>query len=357
MVADCYTQLKKKKSTMKLPVYKDSSKKGEDGITILKRIVENELKWVFRVNHKEHDFGIDAYFDIISETNQITGKTIAVQVKTGLSYFKEKNEYGWIYRGSISHLNYYLNHQIPVIIIIVDEIKSKAFWCLCDASKTESAGKNWKIIIPFTKEMNAESKSELLEHISPVRDYASQLESFWKENKLIKESGRISIKIDREFVENNSPHELISLFERLQVNSDVIAKTREKVDIFIDGYNDDPRELTEIPEFCNWLKDIFNKVNGWSYFLAKENTAFFLRLIVLVHVKFKEVGGIVVGELGIPAKNVELETIGIIPIIEMLYDDLNKFTEKHNIPEEINKEISKNLFEYLTGKRSLIEEK
>lgn len=74
---------------MKLPNYNNSSKKGEDGITIIKSIVEKELDWIFRPNHKEHDFGIDAYLDVIAEFGQVTGKTIAAQVKTGESYFKE----------------------------------------------------------------------------------------------------------------------------------------------------------------------------------------------------------------------------------------------------------------------------
>ena len=43
-------------------------------------------------NHKENDFGIDAFIDVIAEFGQVTGKTIAAQVKTGSSYFKEKNE-------------------------------------------------------------------------------------------------------------------------------------------------------------------------------------------------------------------------------------------------------------------------
>jgi hypothetical protein len=80
---------------MELPKYSQSSKTGEDGITIVKNIVENELKWVFRKNHQENDFGIDAYFDVISEIGQVTGKSIAVQIKTGKSYFTEKKRF-WL---------------------------------------------------------------------------------------------------------------------------------------------------------------------------------------------------------------------------------------------------------------------
>jgi len=342
---------------MKLPIYRDTSKKGEDGITILKRIVEKELHWIFRVNHQEHDFGIDAYFDIVTELNQITGKTIAIQVKTGKSYFKEKNSFGWIYRGEMSHLNYYLNQEIPVIIVIVDEIKTKAYWCLCDASRTEAAGKNWKITIPFDKELNSEAKKELLNYVSPVRDYASQLENFWKLNAELKSSDRILIKIDREFVENNSPYELLAVIERLKVNSEIISKTKEKIDINIDGYDYDSRELMDIPEFRNWLKEIFNEINGWTYFLSKDRNAQFLKLIFLVHMKFDKVGDLFTGELGLLSQKVEFDIEDAVPILEMLYSDLNIFCEKHNIPKEVNVEISSNLIEYLIGKRPILNKK
>ena len=121
---------------MKLPKYDGPAKKGEEGATIVKAIVEEDLKWIFRKNHQENDFGIDAYIDLITDKNYVTGKSIAIQIKTGDSYFKEQNETGWIFRGKLKHLNYYLNHDIPVIIVLVDDQNKSAYWCLCDPSKT-----------------------------------------------------------------------------------------------------------------------------------------------------------------------------------------------------------------------------
>src|SRR5690606_38789467 len=155
--------------------YNISARTGDNGMSILRRIVQNELSWIFRVNHNETDFGIDAYFDVIINRYEVTGKTIATQVKTGKSYFSEKNELGWAYRGKISHLNDDLHHDIAVIIIIVDEKSELAYWNICDPNKIESAGQNWKITIPFKNNLNSNSKDELIKYISPINDYASQL--------------------------------------------------------------------------------------------------------------------------------------------------------------------------------------
>src|SRR5688572_20014221 len=88
---------------------------GEKGVTVLKEIIEATLGWIYRPNHLENDFGIDGYMDIITDTGQITGKSIAFQLKSGDSYFEEQNEIGYIYYGERKHLNYYLNLEIPML--------------------------------------------------------------------------------------------------------------------------------------------------------------------------------------------------------------------------------------------------
>jgi hypothetical protein len=78
----------------------------------------------------------------------------------------------------MSHLNYYLNHDIPVIIILVNENDKKAFWCYCDPNKTEKAGNKWKITIPYNQEFTKVVKDNLLKYVSPLLDYVSQLDNF-----------------------------------------------------------------------------------------------------------------------------------------------------------------------------------
>lgn len=330
---------------MELPRYQNSSKTGEDGITILKRFVETELNWIFRPNHKEYDFGIDAYFDIITEYGNVTGKTIAVQVKTGPSYFKEKNEFGWIYRGEMSHLNYYLNHDIPVIIVLVDEITGKIFWTHCDPNKTEKAGLNWKITIQFSQELKSQSKEELLKYVGPVKDYASQMDNFWQTNKAIRDAGIILFIVERQDIEKKGYENLLLGIERLFVSPEIIKEIKEKVDILINGYNDDPRELRDIPEVRIWVKNVFKGINGWAYFLVKRKPAQFLQVMQLCNMKFTPF----IDKEG--RKQLEIDLVSGIPFLEKMYADLNEFTEKNNIPIEINKEVSENLVTFLMGKK------
>lgn len=332
---------------MELPRYQKNSKIGEDGITVIKRIVESDLSWIFRPNHQEHDFGIDAYIDVVSEIGHVTGKTIAIQVKTGDSYFKEQNDFGWVFRGQMSHLNYYLNHDIPVLIILVDAKKQKAYWCHCDPNKTELAGENWKITVPESQELNINSKQEFLQFISPVKDYASQLEYFWKMNKTIQGAGILALIVDKPEIESMDCENILTAFERIQINPELIKSKRNKVDIWIHGYNDDPRELFQIDEVINWISKFLENVNGWAYFLSIINGASFLRVAQLCKMRFIEIPNSEYIENGVRRRRVEIDLTSGQEFLDLFFNDLNTFCDVHKIRDEINIEITESVVKYL----------
>ena len=334
---------------MKLPNYNPKSEIGENGITIVKRIVENEFHWIFRKNHQEHDFGIDAFIDVVLDKGQLTGKSIALQIKTGASYFEEKSSSGWIYRDSIEHLNYYLNHDIPVLILLVDEIEEKIYWNVCDATKTEKAGNNWKIVISFSQQLLKNSKEQIQQYISPVKDYASQLEHFWATNKMLMKLGRLVFNIDKEDIVSKNYQGLIEGLERLQVNPELIVALRGKVDIWIDGYDNDSRELYEIIEVKNWANDIFSTILGLAYFLVTDTGGQFLRLMQYIKSSYKIIEDNVDTGIGGMKRYVEIDLTTGVNFSNELFHDLNIFCEKHAISMDINKEITISLVEYLTG--------
>lgn len=334
---------------MKLPKQSQGAETGEKGLTIVKRIVENELRWIFRKNHQENDYGIDAYIDLTTDLRQVTGKSIALQIKTGQSYFLEETTTGWIYRDKIEHLNYYLNHEIPVVILLVDDIKSTVYWCLCDGNKTESAGENWKIVVPSNQLLSVEYKTQLEKHVSPITDYASQLQNLWEQNKMLRDMGRILLVVDRASITIKKYDELTDGLNRLAINPDLIEASKGKIDIGIHGYDSDQRELYEIDEVREWVKLIFKKVEGLAYFLATDKFAMFLRIILYCKVPIYDRGKAFVD--GKWKKNVEVDLTKSGSFFDELFINLNTFTEKNNIPIEINKEISFNLIEYLTGEK------
>lgn len=278
----------------------------------------------------------------------MTGKSIALQIKTGASFFKEKNQVGWVFRGSSSHLNYYLNHDIPVIIVLVDEIKTKAYWCLCDASKTEKAGNNWKITVPFEQKLIKKYKKELMKHTSPIIDYVSQMESFWEINSMIRESGRIVFIVGREEIEPLEYSSLVMAFERLTVSQELLLSSKGKIDILIHGYDSDNRELRDIKEVKEWVSGVLSAVEGLCYFLVADDDAQFLRLLQLCTYSYKALNHRVIID-GLLVDQLEIDLESGMRTLELIYDNLNLFCDKHNLSLDINKEITYNVAEVLTG--------
>jgi len=227
------------------PTLTQQSRQGNLGTEIAASTVNNELKWLFRKVHQEEDFGIDGYIDIVLENGSVTGQSLAVQIKCGSSFFATRTNFGYVYYGARKHLNYYLNSQLPVLIILCDPDTRICYWELFDPNETEKTASGWKMIIPFGQILGTTSKAKLLEIVGPAKDHISQLEKHWAFNELLVSMGRVVFAIDRDDIETGNTDPVCSFFMRLLRNSSVCEKLQGKVDVSVSGYQDDKRELWE----------------------------------------------------------------------------------------------------------------
>ena len=101
--------------------------------------------WIFR-EQLVCDHGIDAHIEFRHE-GQATGRLIALQIKTGDSYFAEENTEGYVFRDT-SHLRYWLDHSLSVLVVIVRPDTEEAFWQKITPETIEETGKGWKTTIP-----------------------------------------------------------------------------------------------------------------------------------------------------------------------------------------------------------------
>jgi len=121
-----------------LPKQSPSQSIGEIGVNIVSLKVHQSLGWNFRRTPQELDFGIDGYIDIVTDEGYVTGKSIAVQIKTGPSYLRDgSNTETWRYVGDLKHINYYINHHTPVLLLLVDHQNHEIWWRQFSAYETE----------------------------------------------------------------------------------------------------------------------------------------------------------------------------------------------------------------------------
>lgn len=99
------------------------------------------------------DHGIDAIIET-KEGSTPTGKMIAVQIKSGESYFKETDGNDIIYHVDEKHRDYWINHALPVIIVLYSPSLDDCIWEIVNDQTLIRSQKNWKIRIPKTQTIN-----------------------------------------------------------------------------------------------------------------------------------------------------------------------------------------------------------
>ncbi|MCR5891121.1 MULTISPECIES: DUF4365 domain-containing protein [Burkholderia] len=141
--------------------YEKEDEIGDIGIDIVSMKTRREFSWIFREQPK-NDLGIDGHIEIVSDERNGTGRLIAVQVKTGKSYFKNEREDVYVFHGNNKHLRYWLLHSLPVIIILCDEATDTCYWVEVTRSNVIQTDSAWKIHIPKAQILDKKFKSKLI---------------------------------------------------------------------------------------------------------------------------------------------------------------------------------------------------
>src|ERR1035437_6110326 len=102
--------------------------------------------WLFR-EQPTHDYGIDAHVEIVEE-GRPTGKLIALQIKSGTSFFKEESADSYIFRTDDKHVAYWVTHSMPVVLVLYNPNTKTAQCQQVTQEHIESTGKTWKIVVP-----------------------------------------------------------------------------------------------------------------------------------------------------------------------------------------------------------------
>jgi len=133
------------------------------GVIETDRIVTKYLGWIFR-EQPIVDVGIDALIEQ-SEGGDPKGRFLAAQIKTGEGNFYV-SENKLTYYVSHIHYNYWLNLEIPIILIAHIPETEKTYWQIINEATFKKANKRWKIEIPKKQEFNKKSKDRLTEILS-----------------------------------------------------------------------------------------------------------------------------------------------------------------------------------------------
>jgi hypothetical protein len=135
--------------------YGDRDAVSEAGMAAVKLAVLTHLKWIFR-DQPIQDRGIDAQVEQ-TVNGEATGRLIALQIKSGVSWFKERTRSGIVYRGELKHWTYWQGHSLPVLIVLYDPIGREAYWQAISEKTVDVTGVGWKVTVPLRHKINSDA--------------------------------------------------------------------------------------------------------------------------------------------------------------------------------------------------------
>lgn len=324
------------------PIYNTNKQKGNRGSSYMNHFITNDLKWVYRHVNEESDFGIDAYVEIVDE-GKATGKLIGIQVKHGESYFSSSTISGFKYYGERKHLNYYLNSNSPIIIVILSEEFHLKKWVLFELSATEETESGWSIEIPLKNDLTINSCHSWIQYCSPIIDYKNEIEHNWALSKKINESDLITIAIPKFEIENGTYDYVQDIFKKITKNNEIILRSQSKLNFVFPDYDNDPREIWEITEIRKWILETFNNNLPWMYFSEINADFSFFSLFLYCYLT----------ERGIECKNghfnINRSHDYMKDFFYTIFHNLNQFAEENRISSEIVKKITESVNEFFNG--------
>jgi hypothetical protein len=325
------------------PQITKSQRHGLLGIPILETFVVDVAKYILRETPQKVDVGIDGYIDMIEGEVHATGRCIAFQLKCGPSFFESKTKDGFTYYGEIRHLNLFMNHPVPVIVVLADPSSKKIWWVKFDVSKTEGTESGWKMVVPFKNECGPATAAEWKLIAGKATDYLGIVSEEWNLRKSIKRHDLVIFEIPRSDIENMRFDFVIESFARLTSSSEMIEKKRNAVEFTIGGYQDDERELWEIPQVRRWWMFAESVGKYWFYFCRIDHRfaslqALFLCVTKQTKLRVDKNRKMVEWRFDVDSQN---------EFLVRHYTWLNEFTEKYDLPLAINYQVSVSVPEFL----------
>jgi hypothetical protein len=129
-----------------------------EGLHAVSLAFARHLHWLPR-EVPTSDYGVDLFVETITN-GRPSGRHLAVQVKAGPSYFTEKTLDGIVFRDS-THLDYWSSHSLPVIVALYDPSTEVSYWQAVGPLTVQSTGKGWKMVVPLTQRIDADSADAL----------------------------------------------------------------------------------------------------------------------------------------------------------------------------------------------------
>lgn len=323
--------------TGKFPQRPSTDKTAEIGINVISTIFNDHFGWVFRRTHQEHDFGVDAYIDYVTDGGNVTGQFIAAQIKTGKSYLSSTGNMHW-YKDTKEHLNYFLNLPTRILLIICDPDTRECYWACLDKNKVDFRDGSWRHPVPKSQKLSKEHVETIRALFGNTEDHMTDFEQDINFLKSISDDSFIQYSIPKEDIENCVVNKLRSFIGKITRNEQLTLAVQGKLYISTYGYEHDSREVHQIKEVQHWTKKARKEINEW--YLCAGNEPRFSTLLWIATCTCGTKAELIEKPDGTMGYLVESEIETLLEFLNECFIGLNEATDKWGWSEKYNSEIS-----------------
>jgi len=140
---------------------------GRIGIYAASRISEQLPGVIFR-EQRSGDTGLHAHLEVTDDFSQMD-KSIGLQILFDENERIERSARGYVCRGELAHLTYWLQHSIPVLIMVYERGTDRVLWEAANADTVDIDGQEWELVVPNGQVYGPEAVSAIssLPYYSP----------------------------------------------------------------------------------------------------------------------------------------------------------------------------------------------
>ncbi len=209
--------------------------------------------WLFR-EQPTNDVGIDAYIELYDSQTGSQRQLLAVQIKTGESWFSEINARGVVFRFDEKHYNYWLTSSVPCIIVLYNQNENVCIWQkLTKDTMLKSKKNGYKTEVPLSQVFIDNYSKEILSEFTKLPETVTNYNFLLSQKKfmqIIKEGGEVKLH-STEWINKSSG--------------------RGKTELIVDDGNE-----TKTYSYPYWFPftpytEVFLRLFPWADFVADED--------------------------------------------------------------------------------------
>lgn len=146
----------------------------------------------------------------------------------------------------------------------------------------------------------------------------------------------VAVEFARRHVESGDIEEILKALQPMAATRENAELFKGRVTFWFSGWDDDHRDLAEIPEIRAWFSKLTGEFPYWLHFAEKQGSTLFLALCLLCAGHYESGQGIDAGMAGWrfdDMKEFEARVLTLFGYMNFLYDRLG-------LPEEMNRRVS-----------------